>query len=87
MTADLRTALDPRSIAVVGASENPDKIGGRPLLYLSRFGFKGEVYPINPRGGDIQGLIKRLDYIEDLGTTAIWMTPSFKTRSVRCGRK
>lgn len=56
MTSSLRSALDPRSIAVVGASENPDKIGGRPLLYLSRFGFEGEVYPINPKRGEVQGL-------------------------------
>lgn len=56
MTHDLRAALDPRSIAVIGASENPNKIGGRPLLYLSRFGFKGEVHPINPKRGEVQGL-------------------------------
>ena len=34
-------------------------------------------------GGDLQGLIDRLDYIEDLGTTAIWMTPSFKNKPVQ----
>jgi len=34
-------------------------------------------------GGDIAGLGKRLGYIEDLGTTAIWLTPSFKNRPVQ----
>lgn len=34
-------------------------------------------------GGDIKGLIDRLDYIEGLGTTAIWMTPSFKNKPVQ----
>lgn len=53
--ARLRTVLDPRSVAVIGASENPNKIGGRPLLYLSRFGFKGKVYPINPKRDEVQG--------------------------------
>ena len=53
--AALRTVLDPRSIAVIGASENPNKIGGRPLLYLSKFGFKGKVYPINPNRRETQG--------------------------------
>jgi acetate---CoA ligase (ADP-forming) len=53
--ARLRTVLDPRSVAVIGASENPNKIGGRPLLYLSRFGFKGKVYPINPKRSEVQG--------------------------------
>jgi glycosidase len=34
-------------------------------------------------GGDLRGLIKQLDYIEDLGTTALWMTPSFKNKPVQ----
>lgn len=56
MGPNLQAALDPRSIAVIGASENPNKIGGRPLLYLSRFGFRGEVIPINPTRSEVQGL-------------------------------
>ena len=51
----LRTVLDPKSVAVIGASENENKIGGRPLLYLSRHGFRGKVYPINPKRTEIQG--------------------------------
>ena len=34
-------------------------------------------------GGDLQGLRDRLDYIDGLGTTAIWLTPSFKNRPVQ----
>jgi glycosidase len=34
-------------------------------------------------GGDLRGLIDRLDYIKGLGTTAIWLTPSFKNRPVQ----
>ena len=59
MTTDLRdtlrVALDPRSIAVIGASENPNKIGGRPIAFLARFGFRGPVYPINPTRSEVQG--------------------------------
>ena len=51
----LRAALSPRSVAVIGASENPNKIGGRPIHYLGRFGFGGEIYPINPHRAEIQG--------------------------------
>ena len=51
----LRTVLNPKSVAVIGASENENKIGGRPLLYLARHGFKGRVYPINPKRAQIQG--------------------------------
>ncbi len=51
----LRAALDPRSIAIIGASENPNKIGGRPVHYLDKFGFKGKVFPINPTRQQVQG--------------------------------
>jgi pullulanase-type alpha-1,6-glucosidase len=34
-------------------------------------------------GGDLKGLLGRLDYIEGLGTTAIWLTPSFKNKPVQ----
>ena len=34
-------------------------------------------------GGDLAGMTERLDYIEGLGTTAIWLTPSFKNRPVQ----
>src|ERR1700736_5489878 len=52
----LRLALDPRSIALIGASENPNKIGGRPLLFLQRFGYRGRIYAINPNRSEVQGV-------------------------------
>jgi acyl-CoA synthetase (NDP forming) len=51
----LKAALDPRSIAIIGASDNPNKIGGRPIHYLARYGFRGPVYPINPTRAEVQG--------------------------------
>lgn len=53
---DLQALLGPASIAVVGASDGPHKVGGRPLQYLARQGFRGRVYPVNPRAERIQGL-------------------------------
>lgn len=52
----LRRALNPRSIAVIGASENPHKIGGRPISYLARHGYQGRIYPINPTRPEVQGM-------------------------------
>ncbi len=52
----LTAALDPKSVAVVGASENPEKIGGRPIKYMLRAGYKGRIYPVNPNRAEIQGL-------------------------------
>jgi acetate---CoA ligase (ADP-forming) len=51
----LRAALDPRSVAIIGASENPNKVGGRPVHYLDKFGFKGKIFPINPSRPEVQG--------------------------------
>ena len=56
MTDLLQAALDPQSIAIIGASENPNKIGGRPIMYMKRHGYKGKIYPINPSRAEIQGV-------------------------------
>ncbi len=50
----LKAALDPRSVAIIGASENSNKIGGRPVHYLDKFGFKGKIFPINPSRTEVQ---------------------------------
>lgn len=51
----LKAALDPRSVAIIGASENHNKVGGRPVHYLDKFGFKGKIFPINPTRTEVQG--------------------------------
>src|SRR5690554_4127294 len=54
--SDLFSALfSPRSVAIVGASDNPTRIGGRPLRYLREAGFAGAVYPVNPQRETVQG--------------------------------
>ncbi|MBI3630284.1 MAG: CoA-binding protein, partial [Candidatus Rokubacteria bacterium] len=45
-----------RAIAVVGASPDPNRIGGRPIDFLKRAGFDGRVYPVNPKYTELQGL-------------------------------
>lgn len=58
-----RTGLDalfhPRSVAIIGASDDPTRIGGRPLRYLRTFGFEGAVWPVNPRRDRVQGIEAR----------------------------
>ena len=56
MQSNLAAALNPASVAVIGASDNPHKVGGRPLLYLRRYGYRGAVYPINPTRERVQEL-------------------------------
>jgi acyl-CoA synthetase (NDP forming) len=47
--------LAPRSIALVGASDDISKTSARPLQYLRRAGYEGAVYPINPRRTTVLG--------------------------------
>jgi acetate---CoA ligase (ADP-forming) subunit alpha len=46
----------PESIAIIGASDSTMKFGGMMLRVTKSYGFKGEIYPVNPKGGEIQGL-------------------------------
>jgi acetyltransferase len=52
----LTALFEPKSVAVVGASANPGKIGHIVLANLVRAGYRGKLYPVNPRGGKILGL-------------------------------
>jgi acyl-CoA synthetase (NDP forming) len=54
--ASLTPLLAPRSIAVLGASGDPTRIGGRPIAYMLEKGFKGAIYPVNPNRPEVQGL-------------------------------
>lgn len=47
--------LNPRSIAVIGASAAPEKAGGRRWKTLVEGGFKGPLYPVHPKATEIRG--------------------------------
>lgn len=47
--------LRPRSVALIGASDDGDKTAGRPLKFLRAAGFRGAVYPINSKRDSVQG--------------------------------
>ena len=48
--------MKPRSIAVVGASTKQHTIGSDIMKRLREYGYAGPVYPVNPKGGVIEGL-------------------------------
>jgi acyl-CoA synthetase (NDP forming) len=56
MDHPLAPLFSPRSVAVVGASSDPRKLGGRPLHNLLQFGFRGRIYPVNPAAAQVQGV-------------------------------
>lgn len=55
MTPSLDPLLNPRSIAMIGASANAGRIGGMPLELLTRFGYAGGIYPVNPKYQEVFG--------------------------------
>ena len=56
MTSELAQYLfSPRSVAIVGQSDDPGKAAGRPLKFLRQMGYAGRVYPINPRRETVLG--------------------------------
>lgn len=52
---NLDAVFHPRSIAVVGASDDVAKVSGQPMNYILNSGWKGEVYPVNPTRETILG--------------------------------
>jgi len=56
MTSSLDALLHPRSVAVIGASDTPGRIGGRPISNMLTTGYAGRIFPINPKYQTVQGL-------------------------------
>lgn len=57
--------LAPGSVAVIGASNEPWRIGGRPIAFMAKAGFQGKIFPVNPRYETVQGL-KCYGSVDDL---------------------
>lgn len=53
---DITGLMAPKSVALVGATDHPSSFGGRVFQQMSNFGFTGNIYPINPRLKEINGL-------------------------------
>lgn len=52
----LRPLLEPAAVAIIGASDDEARIGGRPLRYMREAGFSGSIYPVNPNRETVQGI-------------------------------
>jgi acyl-CoA synthetase (NDP forming) len=87
----LEALLYPRSIAIVGASDDPAKLSGRPLAYLKRFGFTGRILPINPTRDRVQGIdaYRSLDEVDgDIDLAMIMLSAERTPDAVRrCGER
>ena len=71
----------PQSVALVGASDDASRIGGRPLRYLRDGGFKGRVLPVNPKRETVQGLqaYAAIADLPEVPDTAILALPASAT--------
>lgn len=48
--------IAPKSVAIIGASDDPTRIGGRPIAAMLRAGYEGRILPVNPKRDTVQGL-------------------------------
>ncbi|MDZ4343976.1 MAG: CoA-binding protein, partial [Candidatus Binatia bacterium] len=55
LQSDLDVLFNPKSVAIIGASNRPESISGQFLHYLTRHKFAGSIYPVNPRHKEISG--------------------------------
>jgi acyl-CoA synthetase (NDP forming) len=74
--ASLTNLLSPRSVAIIGASSDPTRIGGRPLAYMLSQRFAGRIMPVNPNRAEIQGLpayasVADLPEVPDVAVVAV----------------
>ncbi|MCK2215917.1 GNAT family N-acetyltransferase [Actinomadura sp. ATCC 31491] len=71
--ASLARVLAPRSVAVIGASRDPDAVGHKVLRNLLDGGFPGAVHPVNPRATEVAGLpcVPRVPDGVDLAVVAV----------------
>lgn len=56
ITEKIRMLFEPRSVAIVGASKSIGKWGFTFLLHLTKGGFKGDIYPVNPTIDELLGI-------------------------------
>ncbi|MBU2550451.1 MAG: CoA-binding protein [Proteobacteria bacterium] len=83
--------MEPRSVAFLGASGRPGSISALVLGNLLKFGFGGQIYPINPKGGELFGLkvypgLGDVDGPVDLAV--IYLPPAGVVDGIReCARK
>ena len=87
----LESLFRPKKVAVIGASSKELSIGNRVIKNLIDFGFKGEIYPINPKADEIRG-IKAFKSITDcpdnIDVVHMVIPAKFVPQAVEdCGRK
>ncbi len=53
---DMKYLFEPRSVAVIGASAEKNKVGCKLMENITSMDFAGDIYPVNPKGGEMFGM-------------------------------
>jgi len=91
MPQDLATFFYPKSVAVIGASRSPEKVGAIVLKNILNSKFRGKIFPVNPNTDKINNL-KCYKGVEDIPETpelAVIATPASSVLEIleQCGKK
>lgn len=90
-SADIKYLFEPRSIAIIGASHKPEKIGYQIFRNILNGGYSGKIFPVNPSGGTIakHKVLKSIDDIPEPVDTALIVIPEKLVfeEVKRCGEK
>ncbi|MDK2876530.1 MAG: hypothetical protein PWQ22_940 [Archaeoglobaceae archaeon] len=82
--SDLKRLFYPESVAVIGASNTPGKLGWNVFRNLLTHGFSGRLYPVNPNATEIQGVkaYKSIKEVPEPVDVAIVLVPAKQTPNV-----
>lgn len=90
---NVRSLLRPRSVAVIGASSTPTRIGGIIVSLLQRYGFPGQVFPVNPKYEEIRGFrcyasIAEIPADADIDVAIVYLSADQVNDVIRaCGKR
>ncbi len=90
-SAGVRRILYPKSVAVIGASRDPDRVGGKVFRNLLFSGFGGTVFPVNPKTASVGGVLSypTVEHIPGDVDLAVVIVPAQQVLEVidQCARK
>jgi acetyltransferase len=86
---NIKYLFEPRSIAVIGASNDKGKIGNSVISNIIKGGYKNKIFPINPKGGEIEGIKAYksiLDVTDEIDIACITIPAKFVLESKKSAR-
>jgi acyl-CoA synthetase (NDP forming) len=91
VVASMNRIMKPKAVAVIGASDQAGKIGNSVMKNLINGGYKGKIYPITPKGGEIMGMAayKSVKDVPGEIDTAVFAIPAALVAGAlkECGEK